>query len=213
MTDAPRGASHPTGAAGDEPAAPSFAHLAERVVSTRVVHRGHYLEMRVAEIERADGKPSRRDIVWHPGAVALIAVDPEDRLLFVRQFRLAAGATLLELPAGTLDVDAGTGSVEEPDVAAARELDEETGYRAGRLERIAEFWTAPGFATERMYLYLATELVPARADGRLGVDADEVLELERLTLPDALEAVDRGEIQDAKSIIGVLRLARIRGAG
>jgi ADP-ribose pyrophosphatase len=213
MTDAPRGADdteRDPGAAGDEPAAPSFAHLAERPISSRVVHRGHYLEMRVVEIERADGRRSQRDIVWHPGAVAIVALDPEDRLLLVRQFRLAAGAALLELPAGTLDVDAETGSVEDPDVAAARELDEETGYRAGSLERIGEFWTAPGFATELMYLYVASELTPARDDGRLGIDADEVLELERLTLDEALDAVDRGEICDAKSIIGVLQAARRR---
>ncbi len=211
MTDAPGGArSEPPGAGGEEPAAPSFAHLEERVVSSRVVHRGRYLEVRVAAIERADGKPSERDIVWHPGAVALLAIDPDDRLLFVRQFRLAAGEALLELPAGTLDVDAGTGAVEDPAVAAARELDEETGYRAGRLEEIGSFWTAPGFATELMHLYLATDLAPTRADGRLGIDEDEVLELERLTLDEALDAVDRGEIRDAKSIIGVLRLARLR---
>lgn len=196
-------------AAGTQPAA-SHVSLGERVVGSRVVHRGHYLEFRVLTVEREDGSRRERDIVWHPGAVAIVALDEEDRVLLVRQFRVAAGAALLEIPAGTLDVDAATGRVEDPDTAAARELEEETGYRAGRLERIGDFWTAPGFATEQMWLYLATDLAAADAD-RLGPDEDERLELERLPLADAVAAVDRGEIHDAKSIVGLLSVARRRG--
>lgn len=217
MTEAKSEPNHD--AAGDELAAShvsgnSATHrLAERVIDTRVIHRGHYLEFRVLTIERADGTTTQRDIVGHPGAVAIVALDPDERLLFVRQYRLAAGAALLELPAGTLDVDAATGEVEPPDVAAARELEEETGYRAGRLERLSDFWTAPGFATELMTLYLATDLRPADEGDRLGADEDEVLELERLTLDEALAAVDSGEIRDAKSIVGVLRLARLKDRG
>ncbi len=200
-------------AAGDEPAASHVPHaqLDERVVDSRVVHRGHYMEFRVLTIERADGSRGSRDIVWHPGAVAIVAFDEADRVLLVRQWRVAAGAALLEIPAGTLDVDAATGAIEDPGVAAARELEEETGYRAGSLELIADFWTAPGFATERMWLYLATDLRPADAD-RLGPDEDERLELERLPLAEALAAVDRGELHDAKSIVGLLTVARRRGA-
>ena len=211
MTDGPERPQERTDdAAGPEPAA-SFVSLDERVVDSRVVHRGHYLEFRVLTVERSDGSRATRDIVWHPGAVAILALDDEDRVLLVRQFRVAAGKALLEIPAGTLDVDAATGKVEDPDVAAARELEEETGYRADRLERIAEFWTAPGFATERMWLYLATGLRPADAD-RLGPDEDEHLELERVPWREAVDAVDRGEIRDAKSIVGLLRLARSRGS-
>ena len=218
MTDGPARPTKSTtdDAAGDEPAAshvpvPAATNhpLDERVVETRVVHRGHYMDFRVLTIERADGTRASRDVVWHPGAVAIVALDDEDRLLLVRQFRVAAGEALLEIPAGTLDVDAATGRVEDPDVAAARELEEETGYRAGRLERIADFWTAPGFATERMWLYLATDLRPAHSD-RLGPDDDERLELERLSWADAVGAVDRNEIRDAKSIVGILRVARLR---
>jgi ADP-ribose pyrophosphatase len=206
-------------AAGDEPAAShvpvsaATSHpLDERVVESRIVHRGHYMDFRVVTIERADGSRASRDVVWHPGAVAIVALDDEDRLLMVRQFRVAAGEALLELPAGTLDVDAATGRVEDPDVAAARELEEETGYRAGRLERVADFWTAPGFATERMWLYLATDLRPAHAD-RLKPDDDERLELERLSWADAIAGVERNEIRDAKSIVGILRVARLRDGG
>ncbi len=193
------------GAADEAPADP----LTERVVDTRVHHRGRYLEFRTVTIERSDGSRGTRDIVGHPGAVAVVALDEEDRVLLVRQFRLAAGSVLLELPAGTLDVDAATGLVEDPDLAASRELEEETGYRAGRLERLGCFWTAPGFATERMTLYLATDLRPAD-DDRLGPDEDEHLELARLPWRDAVAAAERGEIGDAKSLVGLFWLARLR---
>ena len=105
----------------------------------------------------------------------------------VRQYRAPAGRILLEIPAGTLDVDPDSGAIEDPDVAAPRELEEETGYRAGSLRLLASFWTAPGFATELMHLYLATDLRPADAD-RLGPDEDERLELERVPVSEALDA-------------------------
>jgi ADP-ribose pyrophosphatase len=199
-------------AAGRTPAASHVGDLRgldERVVDTRTVHRGRYLDCRVLTIERADGSRSTRDIVWHPGAVAMVALDENDRVLLVRQFRIATGHALLEIPAGTLDVDAATGRVEDPDAAAGRELEEETGYRAGHWERIGDFWTAPGFATERMWLYLATDLRPADLD-RLGPDDDEHLELKRVPWRDAVEMADRGEIRDAKSLVGLFRLARLR---
>jgi ADP-ribose pyrophosphatase len=137
-----------------------------------------------------------------------VAIDPEGQILLVRQWRTPAGRVLLEIPAGTLDVDAATGATEDPDLAARRELEEETGYRASRWERLTSFWSAPGFASELMHLYLATELAAAHADERLGPDEDEHLRLERRSLADALGAVDRGEIADAKSIVGLLWVAR-----
>jgi ADP-ribose pyrophosphatase len=141
----------------------------------------------------------------------MVALDEEDRVLLVRQYRVAARKALLEIPAGTLDVDAATGKTEDPDLAAARELEEETGYRAGRWQHLTSFWTAPGFATEFMHLYLATELEPAH-ENRLGPDEDERLELERMPWRDALAAVERAEIEDSKSIIGLLWLARLRAS-
>jgi len=135
-------------------------------------------------------------------------VDAEDRVLMVRQWRVAAGQALLEIPAGTLDV-ADDGSIEDPDLAARRELEEETGMRAGTWRLLARFYTAPGFTSELMHLYLATDLRPA--DGhRLGPDEDEHLLLERLPWRDALAAAERGEIADAKSLVGLLWLARDR---
>ena len=198
----------PRGPAGPGEPHPADDRLRETVVGTQTVYRGHYLDVRVDEILTPDGRQSTRDIVGHPGAVAIVAVDPDDRLVMVRQFRLAAGRTLLEIPAGTLDRSA-DGSLEDPDLAARRELEEETGFRAGTWEHLGAFWTAPGFATELMHLYLAGGLVPA-VDARLAPDADERLELERVSWRAAVEMVERGEIADAKTIVGVLWLSRIR---
>jgi ADP-ribose pyrophosphatase len=186
---------------------PGDDRLRETVVGSRVVHRGHYLEVRVDEIATPDGRRSQRDVVGHPGAVAIVALDPEDRVLMVRQFRLAAGRTLLEIPAGTLD-RAADGALEDPDLAARRELEEETGFRAATWEHLGAFWTAPGFATELMHLYLARDLSPAH-DDRLGPDEDERLELEHLPWRDAVAMAEDGRLADAKSIVGLLRLARI----
>ena len=130
-------------------------------------------------------------------------------MLLVRQFRVAIGEVLLEVPAGTLDVQ-DDGSIEDPELAAPRELEEETGMRAASWRLIARFWTAPGFASELMHLYLATDLRPA--DGaRLGPDEDEHLLLERMPWRDAVAAAERGELRDAKTILSLLWLARLRG--
>ncbi len=197
----------PTGAdpsAGDD--------LRETVVESRIIHRGRYLTFRVDTVERADGTRATRDICGHPGAVAIVALDPDDRVLLVRQWRTAAGRALLEIPAGTLDVDPATGAIEDHALAAPRELEEETGQRAGRWRHLTSFWTAPGFATELMHLYLATELRPAH-ENRLGPDDDEWLELVRLPWQEAVAAVGSGEIADGKSIVGLLWLARLKAAG
>ncbi len=179
------------------------------MVDSRVVHRGTYLTVRVDSIERADGSRSTRDVVGHPGAVAIVAVDQHNRVALVRQWRLPAGRALLEIPAGGLDVGP-DGSKEDPEFAARRELEEETGLRAGTWRKLATFFTAPGFADELMHLYLATDLAPASADGRLGPDEDERLLLEWLPWPEAVRAVERGEICDSKSMVGLFWLARLR---
>ena len=190
--------------------APDGQPFAERVVASRVLHRGRYLTFRVDTVERPDGSRAERDICGHPGAVTILAIDAEDRVLMVRQFRLAAGGVLLELPAGTLEVGP-DGSVEDPDGAARRELEEETGQRADDWRTIGRFWTAPGFATEEMRLYLARGLTRVR--DRLGEDDDERLELERLPFDEALAMATAGEVHDAKTLVGLFWLARLRSAG
>lgn len=189
----------------DTPAPPAYV---ERVVESRVLHRGRYLTFRIDTVERPDGTRAQRDIAGHPGAVAILALDDEDRLLMVRQFRVATGEALLEIPAGTLDV-AEDGTIEDPDVAAPRELEEETGQRATEWRTIGRFWTAPGFATEEMHLYLAKGLTTVR--DTLGEDEDEHLELERIPLRTALAIAERGGIRDAKTLVGIFWLARLEG--
>ena len=180
------------------------------MIESKVLHRGKFLEFRIDTVERADGSRATRDIAGHPGAVAIVALDAYDRVALVLQWRLPANAALLEIPAGGLDVHDGV--KEDPDVAARRELEEETGMRAGTWQKLAEFYSAPGFTEELMHLYLATDLAPASADGRLGPDEDERLILEWRPWRDAVAAVVRGEIRDAKSVAGLLWLEHIRRA-
>ena len=208
MTDPDGPAAASTGPGGSAASTPD---LTERVVASRVVHEGHYMEFRVDTIERADGSRGTRDVVGHPGAVAVLAVDDDGRLLMVRQWRVPAGRALLEIPAGTLDVHDGV--TEDPDLCARRELEEETGHRARDWRKLAAFWTAPGFATELMHLYLATGIAGVDADGRLAPDEDERLELRAVPLDEAVGLVLDGTIRDAKSILGILWLERLRRLG
>ena len=171
--------------------------MEERTLSSSHPWSGRRIRVRVDEVERSDGHRTSREIIEHPGAVAILAWDGE-RLAMVRQWRHATGTILLEIPAGTLEPD------EEPRVTAGRELAEEVGLSAATWEAGPEFFTAPGFCDERMHLYLATGLSESRADA----DPDELLEPDWMTLPDALAAIDDGRIRDAKTIAGVSWLAR-----
>jgi ADP-ribose pyrophosphatase len=172
----------------------------ERTLSSTYPWAGRYIRVRADEIERADGHRTTREIVEHPGAVAVLAWDGE-LLAMVRQWRHATGQALLEIPAGTLEAG------EQPAATARRELAEEVGLAAESWVEGPRFFTAPGFCTELMHLYLATRLTDAIAEA----DADEQLEPSWLSLPDALAAVDDGRIADAKSIVGIGWLARRLG--
>jgi ADP-ribose pyrophosphatase len=172
--------------------------VAERTVSSREVFSGRLLHLRVDDVELDSGRHAVREVVVHPGAVAILPWDGE-RLTLVRQWRQAAGRSLLEVPAGTLD------GGEAPGVAAARELAEEVQLAADDWQEGPGFYTAPGFSTEYLTVFLASGLHPA-PDG--AADDDEELTIERLTLAEALQAIDDGGIQDAKSIVAILWLAR-----
>jgi 8-oxo-dGTP pyrophosphatase MutT (NUDIX family) len=185
--------------------------LRERLISSEVLRRSRILEFRVDTVEAADGHRSTRDIAGHPGGVCVVAIDDADRLLLVRQWRHAAGRALLEIPAGTLDREP-DGSIEDHAGAAARELEEETGSRAGAWRYVGAFWTAPGFTSELMHLYLATALVAVH-EGGLAPDEDERLELHPVPFDEVVAMVERGELPDAKTIAGVLLVARLRAAG
>ncbi len=211
MSDDPAGGPAGGDPAGGDPAGGDAAGgdpLLERLVSSEVIKRGRILEFRVDTIEAVDGRRSTREIAGHPGGVCVVAIDDQDRVLLVRQWRHAAGGPLLEIPAGTLD-RAPDGSIEAHAGAAARELEEETGSRAGSWRYLGSFYTAPGFTNELMHLYLATELT-AVDEGGLGPDEDERLELRPIPFDDAVAMAQRGEIRDAKSIVGLLWVERLR---
>jgi ADP-ribose pyrophosphatase len=176
--------------------------MSERTLESRRPFVGRLLRLRVDEVQLDDGRRTSREVVEHPGAVAMLAWDGE-RLALVRQWRHAAGRAMLEVPAGTVDPG------EEPAATAERELAEETDLTADSWERGPAFFTAPGFCTEYLTVYLATGLHAADQGTR---PDDEDLEVVRMTLPEALAAIDAGDIEDAKSIAGILWLARRLGS-
>lgn len=184
------------------------AALRETTIARRTVHAGRFIRFRVDTVRGPDGRQHQREIVDHPGAVAIVPLDGTDVLL-VRQFRSAAQRVLLEIPAGTLDRRA-DGTIEPPADAAPRELAEETGYEAGTWRCLGHFWTAPGFASEAMTLYLATDLRPVGDYG--GPEEDEHLQLVRLPWREALAMAEAGEMEDAKTLIGILWVARLGAA-
>jgi ADP-ribose pyrophosphatase len=184
-------------------------HLKETTIEQRVLHQGRFINFRIDTIEDPQGKRHTREIVEHPGAVCVIPILGDDVLL-VRQWRTPVARVVLELPAGTLDAMP-DGSIENPDEAAPRELSEETGHRARTWRKLGHFWTAPGFTEEEMHLYLATDLEPL--DDYRGPDVDEYLDLVRLPWREAVASAERGEIEDAKTLVGLLWLARLADAG
>ena len=170
----------------------------ERVVASRRIFAGRILSVREDTVELADGRRTQREVVEHGEVVVMVPVDASGQVLLVRQYRLPAGQSLLEVPAGSVDPGE---SVEE---AVQRELQEETGYRADRLQRLGGFFISPGYCTEFMHLFLATGLSEAAA----AADADEWITVERFPLAEALRLVASGDIRDAKSIIGLLLAER-----
>ena len=183
--------------------------LLETSIDSRVLHRGRYVTFRQETIEDAHGGRHTRDWVEHPGAVAMLPL-VDGHVLLVRQFRTPARQVLLEIPAGTLD-RMPDGSIEDPDRAAPRELAEETGHRAGTWRKLGAFYPAPGFASEFMHLYLATDLVPI-AD-YAGPEPDERIDLVRMPLAEALGLADAGGIEDGKTLIGLYWLDRLVRSG
>ena len=172
--------------------------MVERTIASRRAFDGHLLRLRVDDVELESGRRAQREIVEHPGAVGILAWDGE-RLAMVRQWRQAAGAALLEIPAGTLEPP------EPIPTTAARELAEECGLAAAHWDEGPSFYTAPGFCTERLTLFLATGLSPVED---VPTPEDEELERSLLSLPDALAAIEDGRVTDAKSVAGILWLAR-----
>jgi ADP-ribose pyrophosphatase len=166
----------------------------EKVLSTKIIYEGRAFTVRVDTIQTVDGRETTRDVVEHSECVAIVAIDPDGKILLVRQYRLPAGKQLLEIPAGGIDGD------EEPADAVRREMQEETGYLPKKVEKLGGFYSAPGFCTEYLYLFLATELEPSRL---VAEDTDSIT-LVRIRPEEITQLIQSGEICDAKSIAGLL---------
>ena len=167
---------------------------AEAAVASRRIYEGRLINLRVDTVRLENGRLTRREIIEHPGAVAVVALDEDDNVILVRQFRRPVEKELLEIPAGILEAG------EEPIACARRELKEETGYRAECLERIGGLYPSPGFCTEHIHLYLATGL----KKGLSAPEDDEDIEVTRIPLSDIPTLVSQGEICDGKTIAGLL---------
>lgn len=156
------------------------------------IYQGRVFEVRLDTI-REGNVEYIREVVVHRGSAVIVPVFGDGTVALVRQYRHAAGKYLLEVPAGSLDEG------EDPESGAMRELEEEIGYRADKVEKIAEFYVSPGFLTEKMFVYLATELTETSQN----LEEDELIEIERLSFEQALEKIRSGEIEDAKTIVGL----------
>jgi len=167
-----------------------------RVLNSRQVFDGSVFDVTVDTIQEGE-LIYQRDVVRHPGSAVIVPVFADGTVALVKQYRHPAVRYLLEIPAGTLDEG------EKPEVGAARELEEELGVVAGKMEKLSEFFVSPGFCEKKMWVYLATELT--ETSQRL--DEDEVIEVVRMTLTEALEMISDGEIEDAKTIIGLMLAA------
>lgn len=165
-------------------------------LDTRDIYPGRTIHVAVDKVRLPNGKVMDMELVHHKGAVAVVPVIGDD-VLMIRQYRYATGGWLLEIPAGKLEPD------EKPETCAIRETEEETGFRPSELEPLGWIWTTPGFCDEKIWLYLATGL----EETRQGLDEDEVLELERMPLQEAVDKAVRGEIHDGKTVCALLRAA------
>lgn len=172
---------------------------AEIVTSTQRLFEGRILKLRLDTVLLPNGKTSQREIVEHRGAVAMVPMLDEKTVILVRQYRGAAGGSLLEIPAGTRDPD------EDVEACARRELGEEINYAAGRMIKLFQSFMAPGYSTEVIHTFLALDLTPAEGH----TDEDEFLEIAPMPLADALGRIKTGEIVDAKSISGLLYADRV----
>lgn len=173
----------------------------ETIQSTQVIFDGRIVHLKVHDVSLPDGSLSKRELIYHQGASAIVILDDENTVLMVRQYRIGAGKMSLEIPAGLLERD------EDPEATAIRESREETGYRPQSVEKLGGVYAAPGYTTEYIHLYLAR----GYTHDPLPQDADEIIELVKLPLIEALAQIETGEIFEAKTIVALLRVARRLG--
>ena len=172
----------------------------EETLSSQQIYDGRAVKLRVEVVQKAKGKTTTREIVEHSDCVAVVVLDSKDRVILVRQFRKAVGKTLLEIPAGGIDPG------EDPETAVCREMREETGYMPSKIQKLGGFYSTPGFCTEFLHLYLATDLTvsPLHAEDTEGIT------LVRVPVTEVTSLITSGSICDAKSIAGLLTYLEYR---
>jgi ADP-ribose pyrophosphatase len=165
----------------------------EKTISSRTIFEGRAVKLRIDTVKTADGRESTREVVEHSDCIAVIAVDKDDNILLEKQYRKAIEKELLEIPAGGIDPG------EDAEEAVRREMQEETGYLPGKVERLGGFYSTPGYCTEYLHLYLATELTPSQlyAEDTAGIS------LIRVPISEIPALLTSGKIEDAKSIAGL----------
>ena len=170
------------------------------VLSSETVYSGRILTLSVETVRLPNGRTVPLEIVRHPGAAAVVPIDDQGRVILVRQYRHATRSWLLEVPAGKLDVPG-----ESPEDCGRREVEEETGFRAGEMTPLGWIWVTPGYSDEKIWLFLGRDLTPVAPS----LQPDEVITVEPLPLADAVRRAVSGEIVDAKSVCALLRAAAI----
>lgn len=163
------------------------------IVSTETVYKGKVFDIQLAQIRDGENEYAR-EIVTHHGSCVIVPVFADNLVALVKQYRHPAQKYLLEIPAGTLNAN------EPPEIGAAREVEEEIGVRAGKIEKLTEFYVSPGFLTEKMHVFLATELQETAQN----LDDDEFLSIEKYSFAELFEMIRNGEIEDAKTMVGVI---------
>ncbi len=171
----------------------------ERCTSSSRVYDGKIVNLRVDQVRWEDGKTATREVIEHRGASAIVPIIHENNVVLVRQYRYAVGTELLEVPAGVIEQG------ETPEECATRELDEEIGYRCNDIEKIMEFFPAPGSSTEKIHVYLAKGLTKTE----MRTEEDERINVDIMPIETALEKIRSGEIHDAKSICALFRAAEL----
>lgn len=166
----------------------------EKITDTRKIYEGHIFDIRIDTVELADGNQYEREVVQHPGAVAIVPIDEAGNVILVKQYRIGSGKHLLEIPAGGLKLD------EPLDECARRELQEEISYYPDRLVKLGGFWVAPGYTTEHITIFLAQDLRPSRLPG----DVDEDITVEIIPLQQAYQQALDNQFEDSKTLIGLM---------
>jgi ADP-ribose pyrophosphatase len=166
----------------------------EKTVLSRLIYQGKVVSLRVDEVLLPDGSKASREVVEHPGAVAVLAVSDDGEAYFVRQYRQAVAENLLEIPAGKLEPG------ESPADCAVRELAEEAGVKPRQLRQVAVYYSSPGFTSEKLFIYLASGLDPTEASQQ----PDEDLQVLKIPFPEALSMAREGKITDGKTLIALL---------